>query len=98
MNARAKKSSPQKIGSIVEQVLANSGLLAVCREQDILRRWGELVGDRIAAVTECTRTERGVLYVHVRSAPWRNELVYLKPMLLARVRAECSTIRDIIFS
>jgi len=90
--------APERIGSLVESLLAERGYLAICREQDILRRWKELAGERIAAVTECVAVERGVVHVRVQSAPWRNELVYLKPMLLARVRAQCETIRDIIYS
>jgi predicted nucleic acid-binding Zn ribbon protein len=95
---RRKKRVPERIGGIVESLLADRGYLAICREQDVARRWPELVGERIAKATECTRVERGKVYVHVLTASWRNELVYLKQMLLARLRSECSTINDIIFS
>jgi predicted nucleic acid-binding Zn ribbon protein len=100
MNRRRSRTrkAPERIGSIVEHLLADHGYLAICREQDVARKWAELVGERIAEATECTRVERGKVYVHVRSASWRNELVYLKQMLLARLRSECSTISDIIFS
>jgi predicted nucleic acid-binding Zn ribbon protein len=91
-------SSPEQIGGLVESLLADSGYLAVCREHDIVRRWAELAGDRIAAATECQSVERGVVRVRVHSAPWRNELMYLKPMLLSRLKANCATITDIVFS
>ncbi len=95
---KKKGRAPQRIGGIVESVLAEHGYLTICREHDILRRWGELVGERIAGVTECSRVENGTLYVRVKSAAWRSELVYLKETLLAKLRAECASIHEIVFS
>jgi predicted nucleic acid-binding Zn ribbon protein len=92
-----RKSAPERIGAIVESLLADRGYLSVCKEQDVVRRWSELAGAAIAAATQCERVERGVLYVRVPSSSWRQELVYLKPTLLARVRGECKSITDIVF-
>jgi len=96
MNRRT--SAPEPIGGLVESLLSSSGYLAVCREHDVVRRWSELAGDRIANATECTSVERGVVSVRVRSAAWRNELIYLKPMLLSRLKAQCPSITDIVFT
>ncbi len=93
-----KARAPERIGGIVESLLAARGYLTICREQDVKRRWDEFVGERVAAVTECTSVERGTVHVRVRTASWRNELVYMKEMLLARLRSECASIKDIIFS
>jgi predicted nucleic acid-binding Zn ribbon protein len=93
-----KRRPPERIGAIVESILAERGYLSICKEQEAVRRWPDFVGERLAAVTECTGAERGVLYVRVRSAAWRNELPYLKEELLANVRKECNSIRDIVFS
>ncbi len=95
---KRRQSGPEQIGGLVESLLADSGYLAVCREHDVVRRWEELAGQRIAAATECCSVERGVVRVRVYSAAWRNELMYLKPMLLSRLKAECSSITDIIFT
>ena len=98
MSRPARRSSPERMGPILEALLADAGYLAACREQDIVRMWPELVGERIAAATECMSAERGIVHVQVRSAAWRNELMYLKPMLLARLRSQCTTIKDIVFA
>jgi predicted nucleic acid-binding Zn ribbon protein len=92
-----RSHSPERLGVLVESYLAQRGLLAACREQAVIARWGELVGPQVAAVTECQRAEHGVLYVRVCSAAWRHELAYLKPQLLAKVRPACSTLTDIAF-
>ena len=93
----SRKTPPQKIGSLVESLLAECGYLSACKEQEILVRWAEIAGSAVAAVTECTRAEDGVLYVRVLTSPWRQELTYLKPQLLDKIKRQCATITNIVF-
>ena len=95
----SKQNAFEKIGAIVESVLSERGYLTVCRELGVIRAWPLIVGEALSAMTECTRVERGVLYVHVASAPWRQEIVFMKQQLLLKIRKEtrCSTIKDIVF-
>jgi predicted nucleic acid-binding Zn ribbon protein len=93
-----RRRSPEAIGKILESLLAERGYLTMCKEQEVQRRWAQIVGERIAAVTECTGVEQGVVYVRVSSAAWRNELAYLKETLLAKLRAECKTIQELVLS
>ncbi|HUI91229.1 MAG TPA: DUF721 domain-containing protein [Chitinivibrionales bacterium] len=92
-------SKPEKIGDIVEAVLSERGYLTPCREWGVVRRWPELVGKKVASVTECSRVENGVLFVRVASAPWRQEISFVKQHLLDSIKKEtpCTTIRDIVF-
>jgi predicted nucleic acid-binding Zn ribbon protein len=95
----SKQSAPEKIGAIVESVLSERGYLTVCRELSVVRAWPSIVGEALSVMTECTRVERGVLYVQVASAPWRQEIVFMKQQLLYKIRKEtsCTTIKDIVF-
>jgi predicted nucleic acid-binding Zn ribbon protein len=93
-----KPTGPEPIGSILEGILAERGYLVVCKELAIQQRWPEIAGEAVAAVTQCDRVENGVVYVRVSSSPWRQELVYLKAQLLEKIKKECSSIRDIVFS
>lgn len=91
--------SPEKIGDLVESVLSDKGYLKVCKEWDAVAKWDEIVGERIASVTECTRLEDGKLYVKVTSSSWRNEIVYLKDEIIRKIKKEttCSSLVDIVF-
>jgi predicted nucleic acid-binding Zn ribbon protein len=91
--------SPEKIGGLLESVLSKNGYLKVCKEWDAVAKWSEVVGERIASVTECTRLEDGRLYVKVSSAAWRNEMVYLKDEIIKKIKTEttCSSLIDIVF-
>jgi predicted nucleic acid-binding Zn ribbon protein len=93
-----KATGPERVGSILEGILAERGYLSICKELPIQQRWPEIAGEQIAAVTVCDRVENGVVYVRVSSAPWRQELVYLKQQLLEKIKKECMTISDIVFS
>jgi predicted nucleic acid-binding Zn ribbon protein len=94
-----KHSPPEKIGAIVATVLGDRGYLTPCKELSVVRAWPQLVGDRLAEITECTRVDQGTLYVRVESAPWRQEISFMKHHLISKIHREtnCTTIKDIVF-
>jgi predicted nucleic acid-binding Zn ribbon protein len=96
---RMKAGAPEKIGAIVDSVLGQRGYLTPCRELSVVHDWPKLVGDRLAGITECTRVDRGTLFVRVASAPWRQEINFMKQHLLHKISTEtqCTTIKDIVF-
>jgi predicted nucleic acid-binding Zn ribbon protein len=97
--SQVKKRGPEKIGTIVDSVLSEKGYSSICKEYDVVAKWNEIAGPRLANVTECSRLENSVLYVKVASAPWRQEISYLKRQLLDKITevTGCKTIRDIVF-
>jgi predicted nucleic acid-binding Zn ribbon protein len=90
---------PQRIGAIVESFLSERGYLSVCREQDILREWPKIVGERIAEVSTCTRVEDGIVYVRIPEAAWRQEISYFKTDIIEKIKqkTQCTTVTDIVF-
>jgi predicted nucleic acid-binding Zn ribbon protein len=94
-----RSNPPERIGAIVESVLSQRGYLKPCMELGVVRSWPELVGKTLAGITECTRVDEGTLYVRVESAPWRQEISFMKNHLLSKIKTEtgCNTIEDIIF-
>lgn len=94
-----KKKEPEKIGTIVESVLKERGYLNICKELDVVRAWPFITGKRLAEVSECTRVENGALFVRVPSAPWRQEMSFMKKLLISKIHEEtgCMTINDIVF-
>jgi len=59
--------------------------------------WEGIVGPALAADARPMRVERGIVWIGVSNAPQANQLLYLKPMLLKRIREKYpdTTIRDI---
>jgi hypothetical protein len=64
-----------------------------------MQKWPLIAGDAFAEATRCERVEGDVLYIRVATAAWRQEAVYRKQELLARIRNDlgCHTIKDIVF-
>ncbi len=95
----SKKGSPERISKIMEEVLSKRGYLTLCRESQIREKWREIVGDRIANMTDCRGVEEGVLYVRVPSAAWRQEVSFTKEEILQQIRkhTQCETVSGIVF-
>jgi predicted nucleic acid-binding Zn ribbon protein len=94
-----RRKDPEKIGSIVENILAERGYLTICKEYEVVEAWPRIAGERLARVTECRNVENGILYVKVFTASWRQEITYFKRQLIKRIHEEtgCTSIREIVF-
>jgi predicted nucleic acid-binding Zn ribbon protein len=58
----------------------------ILKEYQALQKWNELVGEKIAAVSEAEKVVSGVLYVKVKDHVWRNELKMLSGRLLEKYK------------
>ena len=67
------QKSPEKLRDILRGVLSNRGYLSACREAQVEQKWVQIVGERVAGVTECLDIRDGVLYIRVPSSAWRQE-------------------------
>jgi len=94
-----RSKPPERIGAIVDAVLSDRGYFTPCKELNVVRAWPALVGERLAVMTECTRVDSGTLYVRVSSAPWRQEISFMRHHLIEKIHQEtgCTTINDIVF-
>jgi predicted nucleic acid-binding Zn ribbon protein len=90
---------PQKAGIILEEVLSQKGYLRICKEYAVLKKWPAIVSPAFAAVTTCEKIENGILYIKVKTAPWRQDAAYMKDKLVIKIQKElgCPTIKDIVF-
>lgn len=76
---------PTRVGEVLEGFLRETGLREQVRRMSVLDAWDELVGDKIARVTEPVRLDGGVLFVEVRSSAWLMELNMMKRRILDRL-------------
>ena len=89
----------EKIGLLLEEYMNVNGFSKTVKEIEIVRNWPEIVGEKVAAFTECREIENGVLKVKVESSVWRQELSYNKRELIIKISDFCGTgiVRDINF-
>jgi predicted nucleic acid-binding Zn ribbon protein len=80
---RAEK--PVALGSVVDKILADHGVLDQVRRMSVLEEWPALVGEAVAHVTHARSVEDAVLIVEVRSSAWLMELNMMKGDFVRRV-------------
>src|SRR4051812_12186592 len=77
-----RKTGPTSLAAI----LSTSTELSPPRGRIDGDRWLQLVGDRVAARTRVGSIHNGTLTVHAASAVWAQELTFLAPTILERLR------------
>lgn len=97
--ARRTRSRATPLEEALRQLLRNLGYETKIKQHEVINRWEELVGSRIARVTNVERVRDGVLFVKVDNPTWRNELVFMKNRIHKKVEETVGAgiIRDIKF-
>ncbi len=75
----------ERIGSIMHKLLGELGIERPVQRYQALLLWPEVVGERISEVTEANRLRNGKLFIRVKNAAWRNELVFYKEELVQKM-------------
>lgn len=89
----------EKIQDILDRTLQQLGLAERMKEADVVRRFGEIVGDNIAARAEAVSIRDGKLVVKVSSPVWRQELNYSKQEIIDALNRALgdAIVRDVHF-
>ena len=95
-----RKGSMNNLGSAVSHVIDRLGLDARLREQLVINKWAEVVGERIAAVSLPDRISDGILWVACKSSVWANELTLHKEHIKSELNraVQKRVVKDIRFS
>lgn len=90
---------PRKLDEIVDEIYAIYGMKGVQEEHRALKVWQHVVGETIAKTTDIEKFARGILYVRVHNASWRNELSFRKKNIIGRLNEAIGKIlvKDIVF-
>jgi predicted nucleic acid-binding Zn ribbon protein len=84
MKGLGKTSS---IGTALRVALERRGIDRSIREQQMLQRWSDIVGDAVARQATPRRLYNGVLWLNVPDATWRMELHSMRRELLEKINA-----------
>jgi hypothetical protein len=89
---------PLPLSDVVRVELTALGLAARLRESEIWRLWPEVVGATIASRATPLRIIKGTLTVAVSSGPWKQELTFLKGMMIEKLneRLGGEVVREIV--
>ena len=82
---RAREVSPQPISRALQELLQHLGIAGRLRQYAVLMSWESIVGEQIARVSVARKIENGILFVDVKTASWRQELVMRKPEIMEKI-------------
>ena len=92
-------TSIKPIYSAIDELVNSLGIQKKLQEYDAVVYWEQVVGERIAQVTTATRIQQGMLFVHVKTSTWRNELTLRKKEIIDKLNGivGVNVVKDIKF-
>lgn len=97
---RRKAGGPERIDRVLFRTLKGLKIDRRIKQESAVLHWSEVVGERVAAQTEPLRVRDSILFVRVKSASWRNELVFMKAKIIQELNqsVKANVIKDIVFT
>ncbi len=87
----AKATSLDSFGTILSGLAKRLGLETRLQELRLQHHWHDIMGEPIASHTWPAQIRFKKLYLTVRNSVWLQQLTFLKPTLLAKLRDEVGT-------
>ena len=89
----------QNLGEILHDTLQELGIEKSIKKYQALFVWPLVVGEKIASVTEPKYISKDKIFIKVKNAAWRNELVFHKAAILSSLNRKLGSgiINEIIF-
>lgn len=96
---KGKTRQPVALGTALADLVSSLGIDGTLRRYAVLAGWAEVVGEQIARVAVPQRIENGILFVTVKTAPWRTELSLQRLEIIRKLNAAAGAdvVRDIRF-
>jgi predicted nucleic acid-binding Zn ribbon protein len=93
-------SAIKPLGSALDELVLGLGIKKKLQEYDAVVYWETVVGKQIANMATATRIIQGVLFVHVKTSTWRNELTMRKKEIIAKLNnvVGINVVKDIKFN
>jgi len=88
---------PQRINQIIPKVLKEMNIETRTKNWEIVEKWEEIVGKRIARHATATAVDTDRLYVEVDNPVWQSQLFLMKKTILNKIRKRDVHIKDITF-
>lgn len=94
-----KRNNTEQIGALLRKYMREEGLETPLNEQRLINAWKEVLGPTIASYTDNLYIRNQILYVHLTSAPLRQELMMGRELLVKNLNRHVGTtvIINIIF-
>ena len=86
-----RRRNSEALDQVLQQVLKENHLDGKLSEVRLIKNWESIVGPQLAAQTEKLYIRNQVLYLHVKSAIVRNELMLMRASLIKKLNESVGT-------
>jgi len=97
--SKTQYKSIKPLGIALDELVHFLGIKKKLKEYDAIFYWDSVVGKQIAKMATATRITQGVLFVHVKTSTWRNELTLRKKEIIDKLNivVGLNSVKDIKF-
>ncbi|MEI6506847.1 MAG: DUF721 domain-containing protein [Bacteroidota bacterium] len=88
---KKRGSNEQSIKEVISDLMGSNHMKGKLAEINIINNWEKIVGKLIAKNTTKIYISKNKLYLHIESAPLRNELNYTRSKIVELVNQEAGT-------
>jgi predicted nucleic acid-binding Zn ribbon protein len=78
-------SEARRLSDLIDEFVRKESVSDKLRSYHVVGDWEKIVGEPISRNTEIIKIENGTLYVRVKTASWRNELIFMKQVILKKI-------------
>ncbi|MDX2127981.1 MAG: DUF721 domain-containing protein [Chloroherpetonaceae bacterium] len=82
------RNQPKPVSTVLDKVYHDLLSEQNADEFYALKNWSKVVGVHIAKVSEVEKLVGGTLFVKVKSAAWRNELIFKKAGIIEQINTK----------
>jgi predicted nucleic acid-binding Zn ribbon protein len=88
INNKKKMREPTLLGTLVQEQIQKLGLGKKILESQAVLIYKDVVGQKIAAISEAVDLRGGKLFVQVHSPAWKEELMFTRHLIAEKINKE----------
>jgi predicted nucleic acid-binding Zn ribbon protein len=88
---------PERIDRIIPRVFRDLNMNERMKNWQVVEKWAEIVGRRIAEHTRATGVDSRNLFVEVDNPIWQSQLFLMKETIIKKIKKYSVNIKDIKF-
>ena len=87
----------EQLKKVLKKTIENSGFKNAILQENAISIWPNVVGKNISKISKATSVDKGVLFVTVESATWKQELHMQKNEIINKINEKIGskTIKEI---
>ncbi len=88
---------PKRIDRLMPRVLRNMKIETRLKNWQIIEKWSEIVGERVAQHSKAIGVDTENLFVEVDNPVWQSQLFLIKETIIKKIKKYKVNIKDIKF-